>query len=506
MRSQRTHKGEFGALTRNDPHATWENDCGRCRSASRSSPQPARTRRTTSRSAAERRRRPTSTDAGRRPRQRHGVGGRRARRRRPPRARRRTTGRRRRRIEMPIPETLPAPEVEPVMGGRLVVAGEAEVGAPVDAGQRAVRLVLPDAHPDVHRAAVVVDDNLEVQAVPRPRASSPTRTPRCGRSRSARASRSPTARRSTPTPPSTTSTAASTACSSAAPSRTSPRTPTGPLVTEKLDDYTFTHRDGQERRHQPAGLVAAVPVLPHRSAGFMASPTWLAAVDGDPSLATQPVGTGPFIVQEYLPGDRMTVDQEPRLLAPGRGGQPAAVPRRDRVPRHRRLPGPRQQALEVRRRRPDRHRPTPASSARYVENSDDFVDAAAERARPRPNYIMFHLTQPQFQSQEVRCALVQAIDKQDFVDVDLRRVPRAGQRPVHARARTATSRTTGCPSTTRRRPRRRSRPGRPTNGPLTINYSTTPTGTTKAAADYLQQSVGRDRRRRDADRRSSSRC
>ena len=53
-------------------------------------------------------------------------------------------------------------------------------------------------------------------------------------------------------------------------------------------------------------------------AGFIASPTWLAAVDGDPDLATQPVGTGPFIVQEYLPGDRMTVDQEPRLLAQGR--------------------------------------------------------------------------------------------------------------------------------------------------------------------------------------------
>ena len=29
----------------------------------------------------------------------------------------------------------------------------------------------------------------------------------------------------------------------------------------------------------------------------MASPTWLAAVDADESLATQPVGTGPFIVR-----------------------------------------------------------------------------------------------------------------------------------------------------------------------------------------------------------------
>ena len=33
----------------------------------------------------------------------------------------------------------------------------------------------------------------------------------------------------------------------------------------------------------------------------MASPTWLAAVDADPTLATQPVGTGPFIFESYLP-------------------------------------------------------------------------------------------------------------------------------------------------------------------------------------------------------------
>ncbi len=37
--------------------------------------------------------------------------------------------------------------------------------------------------------------------------------------------------------------------------------------------------------------------------------------------------------------------------------------------------------------------------------------------RTETAYLMFHLTQPVLQSKEVRCALNQAIDKQDFVNV-----------------------------------------------------------------------------------------
>ena len=132
------------------------------------------------------------------------------------------------------------------------------------------------------------------------RASSPTPTTRSGRSRSARASASPTARRSTPTPSSTTFN----------------RTWTGLLVQGAIRDVaqeprrqdpgdrrpttdTFTRHDRQERRPRHA---AAVADLPARSSpvqlGFIASPTWLAAVDGNADLATQPVGTGPFIVAE----------------------------------------------------------------------------------------------------------------------------------------------------------------------------------------------------------------
>ena len=40
--------------------------------------------------------------------------------------------------------------------------------------------------------------------------------------------------------------------------------------------------------------------------GYMASPTWLAAADKDPTLEPKPVGTGPFIFKDYKPGESFT--------------------------------------------------------------------------------------------------------------------------------------------------------------------------------------------------------
>ncbi|HEY7628773.1 MAG TPA: ABC transporter substrate-binding protein, partial [Ilumatobacteraceae bacterium] len=45
--------------------------------------------------------------------------------------------------------------------------------------------------------------------------------------------------------------------------------------------------------------------------GLIASPTWLAAVDADATKATQPIGSGPFIVQSYAPRDALVVTKNP---------------------------------------------------------------------------------------------------------------------------------------------------------------------------------------------------
>ena len=43
------------------------------------------------------------------------------------------------------------------------------------------------------------------------------------------------------------------------------------------------------------------------SGGYVASPTWLAAVDAGEADPTEPVGTGPFVFAEYNPGDNLRV-------------------------------------------------------------------------------------------------------------------------------------------------------------------------------------------------------
>jgi peptide/nickel transport system substrate-binding protein len=45
--------------------------------------------------------------------------------------------------------------------------------------------------------------------------------------------------------------------------------------------------------------------------GMIASPTWMAAADADPTLEPKPVGTGPFIFKDYKPGESFTATRNP---------------------------------------------------------------------------------------------------------------------------------------------------------------------------------------------------
>ena len=103
---------------------------------------------------------------------------------------------------------------------------------------------------------------------------------------------------------------------------------------------------------------------------------------------------------------------------------------------------------------------------------------------------MFHLTQPQFQDQAVRCALIQAIDRQDLVDVVYGGFGEVASGPFSP-GQDGYLDDAGLPAydpeAAAGGDRRR---GRPPTVRCEINYSTTPTGTTKAIADYLQSAWG----------------
>ncbi len=144
----------------------------------------------------------------------------------------------------------------------------------------------------------------------------------------------------------------------------------------------------------------------------MASPTWLAAVDGDASLATQPVGTGPFIVQEYLPGDRMTVTKNPDYWRQDEAGN--QLPYLDEIEFRVIVDSQvRQQALES--GDVDLIATADPTVVGPLSENPDFV-TLLQNVLTETAYVMLHLTKPQFQSREVRCALVQAIDKEDFIN------------------------------------------------------------------------------------------
>ena len=53
------------------------------------------------------------------------------------------------------------------------------------------------------------------------------------------------------------------------------------------------------------------PIYFAAQVGFIASPTWLAAADKDPTLEPKPVGTGPFVFKDYKPGESFDATRNP---------------------------------------------------------------------------------------------------------------------------------------------------------------------------------------------------
>ncbi len=263
------------------------------------------------------------------------------------------------------------------------------------------------------------------------------------------------------------------------------KNPDGTLVTEKLDDYTFTIATG--KNGDPAQPVSwwRFPYFLTAQAGFIASPTWLAAVDGDPALATQPVGTGPFMVTEYLPGDRMTVVKNPDYWRTDEDGN--QLPYLDEIEFRVIVDSQvRREALES--GDVDLIATSDPSVVGPLSESDDVVTLLQD-VLTETFYAMFHLTQPQFQDREVRCALTQAVDKQEMIDTIVGGYAEPSNGPFTP-GQDGYLEDTGALEYDPDAARAAIEAWEAENGPLEILYSTTPTGTTKAIADYLQQKWG----------------
>lgn len=75
------------------------------------------------------------------------------------------------------------------------------------------------------------------------------------------------------------------------------------LTSNAVRDLASVTADGQTVTMTLDRPFSQLPKVFSTQLGFVASPTWLAAVDADPAKALQPVGTGPFVFKSYTPGN-----------------------------------------------------------------------------------------------------------------------------------------------------------------------------------------------------------
>lgn len=259
----------------------------------------------------------------------------------------------------------------------------------------------------------------------------------------------------------------------------------GLLLIEKLDDMTFTLQTGKDG--DPANPITW-PLFPYYLGGqfgLIASPTWLAAADADPTLAPQAVGTGPFVFGSFAPGDNMVVNRnENYWLSDANGNQ---LPYLDSI-EFKVIPDSQTRATALQSGDLDMMSTSDAAVLSDLEGNEDFP-TLLQNQYGETNYILMHLTKPYLADQSVRCALLQAVDKEDLIDViangnaDPANGPFSpgqegyladnGSLPYDQAAASAAIEAYEA-----------------ANGPLTINYSTTTATVNLLTAQYLQEAWG----------------
>ncbi len=256
----------------------------------------------------------------------------------------------------------------------------------------------------------------------------------------------------------------------------------GTLVTEKQDEYTFTLATGKDGNPDDPLPWPGLPFFLTGQPGFVASPTWLAAIDDGSAQATDGIGTGPFIISDYRPGDRMTVVRNEDYWRQDDAGE--ALPYLDeiefRVIVDSQVRGQALESGDV-----DLISTSDGSVVSQFVDNDDFQLLQQDRYT-ETNYIMLHLTKPQLKSREVRCALAQGFDRQELSDLITNGFNDVANGPFSP-GQDGYLEDNGYPDYDPDAAAAAIEAYEAENGPVTLSISTTPTGTNKAQADFLQQ-------------------
>jgi len=257
----------------------------------------------------------------------------------------------------------------------------------------------------------------------------------------------------------------------------------GSLKVETVDDMTFKLFTGHLGDINDPVSWYLFPYALGTQFGFMASPTWLAAVDDGSAQATDAVGTGPFILESFAPGDTLVVKKNPNYWAKDKDGN--ALPYLDSI-EFRVITDAQnmQKALEsgeidmIASSDANVLKPLSTSDFTYVAQ-DDYSEV---------NYVLFAVAndnQPALQSKEVRCALLQAVDKQQIIDATASGFlePATG---MMSKGQEGYLDDNGAPGYDPEAAKAAIEAYEAANGPVEINYSTTTSASTLNTAQYLQ--------------------
>lgn len=183
---------------------------------------------------------------------------------------------------------------------------------------------------------------------------------------------------------------------------------------EKVDDMTFTIFTGKDGDPAQPLPWPGFDFYLTGQLGLIASPTWLKAVDADPTAATAPVGSGPFVVQSYAPRDSLVVTKNPNYWQKDANG--VQLPYLDKI------------TFKVIEDSTTAEGALNSGDIDVVADSNssviaDVIDAgtmsiAKQDKFGETNYLLVDTVKPgPYQDARVRCALSMAVDRQELIDL-----------------------------------------------------------------------------------------
>ncbi|MEX1105799.1 MAG: ABC transporter substrate-binding protein [Ilumatobacteraceae bacterium] len=189
----------------------------------------------------------------------------------------------------------------------------------------------------------------------------------------------------------------------------------GTLAIEATGPMSFTITTGKGGDLSQPRPWPNLPATLSGQLGLMASPTWLDAVTagtGDPTMA---VGTGPFIVESYAPQDKLVVTRNPNYwMKDAKGTQ---LPYLDSI-EYRVIQDSETAGSALENGDIDIFSTSAAVVISKFRDKADEFPMVEQDSLTETNYVLIDLDKPgNLQNRDFRCALYQAVDKQEMIDL-----------------------------------------------------------------------------------------